>query len=337
MICLLYTKYTFGATICLHYPFKFSLLWAKKIESCKGNLSIIQIAQIYGVTPSTVSVWRKELLGEGRTLKMQNPPAEDKSVEELLCEKAELEAKIKRLEHDVYKLQLERDVLEKAGDILKKEKGISLDKLINREKVFLIDALRNKYKLNELLPILQISKSSYCYQVQCAKREDKYKNLRDKIKELFVVNKEIYGYRRIHCLLKKDGITVSEKIVRRIMNDEQLIVKTAKKRKYNSYKGEISPEVENILNRDFSASHPNQKWLTDITEFHIPDGKVYLSPIIDCFDGMAVSWTIGTSPNAELVNTMLEHAINTLSDSEHPIVHSDYAEENTMPKFSLTA
>lgn len=74
------------------------------IESCKGNLSIMQIAQIYGVTPSAVSVWRKELLGEGRTLKMQNPPAEDKSVEELLREKAELEAKIKRLEHDVYKL-----------------------------------------------------------------------------------------------------------------------------------------------------------------------------------------------------------------------------------------
>lgn len=72
------------------------------------------------------------------------------------------------------------------------------------------------------------------------------------------------------------------------MNDEQLIVKTAKKRKYNSYKGKISPEVENVLNRDFSASQPNQKWLTDITEFHIPAGKVYLSPVIDCFDDMAV-------------------------------------------------
>lgn len=107
------------------------------------------------------------------------------------------------------------------------------------------------------------------------------------------------------------------------MNDEQLIVKTTKKRKYNSYKGEISPEVDNVINRDFSASQPNQKWLTDITEFHIPAGKVYLSPIIDCFDGMAVSWTIGTSPNAELVNTMLQDAISTLNTSERPMVHSD--------------
>ncbi|MBR1598934.1 MAG: IS3 family transposase [Lachnospiraceae bacterium] len=293
------------------------------MESCKGNLNISQIAEIYGVTPAAVSTWRKKLLGERRTLKMADPSAEDKNIEQLLHDKAELEAKVKRLEQDVYKLQLERDVLEKAGEILKKEKGISLDKLSNREKAFLIDALRNKYKLNELLPALQLSKSSYYYQVQCIKREDKYKELRNHIKTLFVSNKERYGYRRIHCLLKRDGITVSEKIVRKIMKDEQLIVKTAKKRKYNSYKGEISPEVENIINRDFSAHKPNEKWLTDITEFHIPAGKIYLSPIIDCFDGMAVSWTIGTSPNAELANTMLGNAINTLNADEHPLVHSD--------------
>ena len=71
---------------------------------------------------------------------MIQPPAEDKSIEQLIREKAELEAKVKRLENDVYKLQLERDVLEKAGDILKKEEGINLDQLTNREKVFLIDA-----------------------------------------------------------------------------------------------------------------------------------------------------------------------------------------------------
>lgn len=293
------------------------------MESCKGNLKISQIAEIYNVTPSAISVWRKELLGEGRTLKMANPSTEDKCVEQLLHEKAELEAKLKRLEHDVYKLQLERDVLEKAGDILKKEKGINLDKLTNQEKVFLIDALRNKYKLSELLSVLKISKSSYCYQVQCINRDDKYKELRTKIKELFNLNKERYGYRRIHCLLRNDGIIVSEKVVRRIMRDEHLIVKTTQKRKYNSYKGEISPEVDNVINRDFSANSPNKKWLTDITEFHIPAGKVYLSPIIDCFDGMLVSWTIGTSPNADLVNTMLKKAIDSLEPDEYPLIHSD--------------
>lgn len=81
--------------------------------------------------------------------------------------------------------------------------------------------------------------------------------------------------------------------------------------------------MDNIINRDFSAPKPNNKWLTDITEFHIPAGKIYLSPIIDCFDGMLVSWNISTSPNAALVNTMLSDAINTLEPNEQPLVHSD--------------
>ena len=75
--------------------------------------------------------------------------------------------------------------------------------------------------------------------------------------------------------------------------------------------------------RDFHAEEPNTKWLTDLTEFRIPAGKVYLSPVIDCFDGLVVSWTIGTSPDAELVNTMLDSAICSLTDGEHPVLHSD--------------
>jgi len=68
---------------------------------------------------------------------------------------------------------------------------------------------------------------------------------------------------------------------------------------------------------------PNQKWLTDITEFSIPAGKIYLSPIVDCYDGALPSWTIGTNPDAALVNTMLDNAIATLKPGERPIVHSD--------------
>lgn len=105
------------------------------------------------------------------------------------------------------------------------------------------------------------------------------------------------------------------------MKEENLVVKAVKRKKYNSYMGEISPAVENKVNRDFHADNPNEKWLTDITEFHIPDGKVYLSPIIDCFDGLPVAWTIGTHPDAELVK--LDNAIATLKDDEKPLVHSD--------------
>ncbi len=88
--------------------------------------------------------------------------------------------------------------------------------------------------------------------------------------------------------------------------------------------GEISPAPDNLLNRDFSATAPNEKWLTDITGFQISAGKVYPSPMIDCFDGMVVSWSIGTRPDAELVNTMLDAAIETVTASgDRPVVHSD--------------
>jgi transposase InsO family protein len=107
------------------------------------------------------------------------------------------------------------------------------------------------------------------------------------------------------------------------MKEENLTVQIKKTRKYNSYKGEISPAAENLINRNFHAEYPNQKWLTDITEFSIKAGKAYLSPIIDCFDGMPVAWSIGTSPNAELSNSMLRFAISTLKPGEKPIVHSD--------------
>lgn len=107
------------------------------------------------------------------------------------------------------------------------------------------------------------------------------------------------------------------------MRQEILIVKFVSRRKYSSYVGEISSAVPNLVNRNFRSEKPNKLWQTDITESHISAGKVYLSLIIDCFDGLPATWTIGTSPNANLVNTILDHTIQTRHENEHPVVHSD--------------
>ena len=124
----------------------------------------------------------------------------------------------------------------------------------------------------------------------------------------------------VRAPLAKQSVAISEKFVQRLMKQENLIVAKPKRRRYRSYLGEISPAPENFINRDFQAAAPNEKWLTDITEFHI---KVYLSPIIDCFDGLVISWSIGTKPGAELVNTMLDAAIEIVADGDkRPIVHS---------------
>ena len=83
---------------------------------------------------------------------------------------------------------------------------------------------------------------------------------------------------------------------------------------------DISSDEINQLKAQIQA---NEKWLTDITEFAIPAGKVYLSPIVDCFDGLLVNWNISTSPDALLANSMLDDAAKLLSVGEKPIIHSD--------------
>jgi putative transposase len=228
------------------------------------------------------------------------------------------------LKSAVRKLQLEHDLLKKANELLKKDLGVNLKLLTNRDKATLVDALKCDYELSELLITLGIARSSYFYHRARLKQPDKYADARCTMAELFKVNYRCYGYRRLRAALNQKAIYLSEKVVRRLMKQEQLYAATPKRRRYSSYFGEISPAPDNIINRNFHAPNPNEKWLTDITEFQIPAGKVYLSPMIDCFDGMVVSWTIGTSPNGDLVNTMLDEAIQTVSDSEDkPIVHSD--------------
>lgn len=99
------------------------------------------------------------------------------------------------------------------------------------------------------------------------------------------------------------------------MREERLIVICKRRRKYNSYQGEISPYVPNKIERDFHADKPNQKWLTDITELA---GKVYLSVLVDCFDGLLPGWTISMIPDSVLVNTMPDQAIAYLPERGSP-------------------
>ena len=158
-------------------------------------------------------------------------------------------------------MQMEIDILKETINVLKKDPGVNREALSNREKAVIIDALRNKYSLPKLCRKLGISRSSYYYQEIAMRAEDKYREIRVKICELFHNNYDTFGYRKIYILLKREGITLLEKVVRRIMQVEGLIVKVHRRRKYNSYKGEISPAVNNFINRNFQADKPNQKWL----------------------------------------------------------------------------
>ena len=86
---------------------------------------------------------------------------------------------------------------------------------------------------------------------------------------------------------------------------------------------EIGEAPANLVERDFHADAPNMLWVTDVTQFTMDGYKCWLSPVVDCFDGMVVSWTLSRSPNADMANRMLLDAVATLRDGEHPIIHSD--------------
>jgi transposase InsO family protein len=237
-------------------------------------------------------------------------------------EHAALLERIAQLEQQVRQLQLERDILTQAGDLIKKDQGINTLALTNREKTQVVDALKSTYPLSELLRIVGLARSSYFYHKTRLGLADKYGEVRNAMVEIFEGNHRCYGYRRIHAILRQRDMQISEKVVRRLMAEEQLTVHRPRRR-YSSYSGEIGVAPENLIARDFHSQAPNQKWLTDITEFQLPAGKVYLSPMIDCFDGKVVSWSIGTRPDAQLVNSMLDGAIKTLTEGDSPVVHSD--------------
>jgi transposase InsO family protein/transposase-like protein len=289
------------------------------IALCMRPASAQAVADDVGVSRGSLYKWKNQLLDHEVTVPMkrkQDAPASP--------DRAELEQQLEMLRRDVRRLQLEKDVLKKASELIKKELGIDRQPLTNREKTQLVDVLRHAHSLTELLDEVDLPRSSYFYQRARLQAADKYAEVRQTMTDIFEGNYRCYGYRRIQACLSDQSVNISEKVVRRLMKQECLVAATNKRRRYGSYMGEISPAPDNLLNRDFSAEAPNEKWLTDITEFQIPAGKVYLSPMIDCFDGMVVSWSIGTRPNAELVNTMLDAAIDKVAASgERPVVHSD--------------
>jgi putative transposase len=287
------------------------------IELGTRDGSAAAVAEKIGVSRTHLYTWRHQLLGE-ETHPVKKPPKHPEP-----GGREDLQRELEDLQKRVHRLQLEHDILVKAKELLQKDRGVNPSDLTNREKTLLIDALRATYRVRELLHALAMPRSSYFYHLARLQLPDRYNDVRTDVVRIFKDNRRVYGYRRIHLTLCRVGTVISEKVIRRIMAEEQLVVISKRRRRYSAYQGEITPAVANIVQRDFHAEQPSEKWLTDITEFQIPAGKAYLSPMVDCFDGGVVSWTIGTSPDADLVNTMLDLAVSTLGPDESPIVHTD--------------
>ena len=180
------------------------------------------------------------------------------------------------------------------------------------------------FRLDLLLEVARLPRSTYYYQLKQLDKLDKDKDLKAEIQSIFTEHRGNYGYRRMTLELRNRGYMVNHKRVQRLMKVLGLSARIRRKRKYSSYQGEIGKKADNLIQRQFEATKPMEKCYTDVTEFAIPASsqKLYLSPVLDGFNSEIIAYNLSTSPNLEQVEAMLNQAFSE-DHYTNTILHSD--------------
>lgn len=167
-----------------------------------------------------------------------------------------------------------------------------------------------------------MARSVYYYHLKGQRLKDRYEDERKSIVSIFHEHKGRYGYRRVTAEMRNRGYVINHKTVQRIMSEMGLKCRIRKVR-YRSYNGDVGKVAPNVIERNFAATAPNRKWATDVTQINIGRVKLYLSPIVDMFNGEIVSYNISSSPGMEQVYDMLDKAFARLERLDGLILHSD--------------
>jgi putative transposase len=177
-----------------------------------------------------------------------------------------------------------------------------------------------------------MARSSYYYHYKKSLLRDKYKEIKQLISQIYHYHKGRFGYRRITLEINKRGIIINHKTVLKLMR--QLGLKSLiRVKRYQSYIGEVGETAPNILQRNFKTIKPNKKWATDITEFKVSGNKLYLSPIIDLFNGEIISYELSEKPNFKQVVTMLKKSFKKIPNQTNLILHSDQGWQYQMRQY----
>lgn len=182
--------------------------------------------------------------------------------------------------------------------------------------------LRHEHKISLLIEVSGLPRSTYYYYAKRRTVADKYSAIKKQITAIYTENKGRYGYRRITDELHNRGYIINHKTVQRLMKELGIVCRVRMK-KYCSYKGEIGKVAPDLLKRDFEAEKPNQKWVTDVTEFSLFGQKLYLSPILDLCSRDIVSYSISDRPVLSMAMSMLDKAFAKISNNTNLILHSD--------------
>lgn len=202
-------------------------------------------------------------------------------------------------------------------------------------KYLVIYRHKDKYSISEMCRFFDISRSGYYDYVKRMNIPSKDLPLAEKIKECQTEVFSTYGYRRVHLWLEKQGIHHNPKTVLRVMQKYNLL-SVIRRKKYRNY-GLGIHKYPNLLNRDFSAERPNQKWVTDISYIHTKQGILYLSIIRDLYDNSIVSYKTGTTQNVNLVLNTIREAKEREKVTGELQLHSDQGFQYTShPYYRLT-
>lgn len=182
--------------------------------------------------------------------------------------------------------------------------------------------LRHIHKVALLLEVAGIARSTFYYHVKQMDKPDKYAVIKQEISVIYEENHKRVGYRRITMELHHRGHCINHKTVQRLMKQLGLFCRVRMKR-YNSYRGDVGEIAPDLLQRNFQADRPNEKWATDMTEFSMFGQKLYLSPILDLYNREIVSYSISHHPRFSQTVDMLEKAFRWIPDNSNLILHSD--------------
>ena len=174
-----------------------------------------------------------------------------------------------------------------------------------------------------LLEVAGLPRSTYYAHRARTPRPAAHADLDSAIKAVFTRAKGRYGHRRIHRELRAAGWRVAKKTVLARMCAQGLVCQVRRRKRARTDRGMAGTTVPNRLNRRFRATAPNQKWVTDLTEFRIGDDTLYLAPVLDLYDRQVIAYRIGRSSDLVLATAAVRQAIATLGPTEHPLVHTD--------------
>lgn len=296
------------------------------------NLSTRAAAALFNIrTTQTISEWKRLYAAGGVSALSRTRWRGHSNTSKMTAAEERIEgaanSRPATLRRDNEELRAEIAYLKLAGSL--SLRGQTLDA---PAKARIVQELRATHPVGFLLTAAGLPRSTFYYQIKALSKSDPDACLKNQLKDIYNRHKGLYGYRRITATFRQAGLSINHKRVQRLMSALNLKA-IIRQRKYVAFRGPVSRIAPNHLNRDFSSPKPNEKWVTDVTEFKVDGKKLYLSSVLDLYNGEIVAFHTSVRPNFELVSYTMDKAVKRLRPGDRPLIHSDQGWQYQMAEY----